>query len=329
MPTAFTIANEHYAQKPSDSGLLYSKYSNQLLPFFHLHRTVLTHHVHRAFPRCFRYERDVRRHLDTLVEAGQIKKTAFRSSFRSNVYNITQMGFEAYRKLKESKRGVPDSYTPPKGKDLLHELMTTETAVSIYEFIQSQSRIRILREDRFELWWTNLLPKVPDYSFLYHDKLGFNFCVLEMIAGEDSTQRIRECLQDYDTFLLSADGQQAIKDLYRSHGAKNPQPEMRILCVTQNRNINQTARDKERKTLAQSFFVSPETQRRVWTTNTEELDSSLSTGNINETIWHCGADLVPYRQQWETMANRQRTKFLDDLMREQLPTYSLFHDPAA
>ena len=150
---------------------------------------------------------------------------------------------------------------------------------------------------------------------------------MEMIAGEDSTQKIRECLQDYDTFLQSKDGQDSIKGLYRKHGARTPIAEMRILCVTQNRNVNQTAQDKERKTLAQSFFVSPDTQRQVWTTNAEKLDAALTTGNINERIWHCGADLLPHRQRWQEMASRQRSKFLGELMRDELPTYSLFHDP--
>jgi len=215
---------------------------------------------------------------------------------------MTEMGFKAYHSRSKARRPIPQSYTLPKGKQLLHDLMTTETAVSIYEFVQSQSKVQLLREDRFELWWTELLPKVPDYSFLYQDRLGLNFCVLEMIAGEDSTQRIRECMRDYDLFLASDNGQQALNNLYRNHGAQNPQPEMRILCVTQNRNINQSARDKERKTLAQSFFMSPETQRRIWTTNTEEIDNALSTGSINEPIWHCGADLLPYRQKWACMA---------------------------
>ena len=328
MPSAFAIANGHYARSTtSKSGLCYSKYSHQLLPFFQLHRTVLANHIHRAFPTLFRYERDVRRHLDTLVDAGQITKTSFKSGFRSNVYCMTQIGLEAYRDCPKATRPIPDAYTLPKGKQLLHELLTTETAVSIYEFIRSQAKVQILREDRFEWWWTDLLPKVPDYSFLYRDHQGLSFCVLEMIAGEDSVQRIRECLQDYDNFLLSLQGQEVIKNLYRSYGAKQPQPELRIICITQNRNLNQTARDKERKTLAQTFFTSPETQRRIWTTNTEELETALTTGNINEPIWHCGADLVPYRQQWETMTHHQRTRFLRETMKESMPTYSLFHDP--
>ena len=159
MPSAFAIANDHYIPRSPSSGLCYSKYSEHLLPFFLLHRTALSHHVHRSFPRFFRYERDVRRHLDTLVQAGQIKKTVFQSSFRSNVYSLTLMGCEACRSLGLS---VPQSYSPPTGKQLLHELMTTEMAVAIYEFIQTQTRIRIKQEDRFDLWWTKLLPKVPD-----------------------------------------------------------------------------------------------------------------------------------------------------------------------
>ena len=98
---------------------------------------------------------------------------------------------------------------------------------------------------------------------------------------------------------------------------------IRILCITQNRNVTRTDAAKERLALTQTFFVPQEIQQFIWTTTNSALKSALDTGSINEPIWHRGKDLIPHRSRWHSCASRGRTRFMDEIIAD-LPTYTLF-----
>jgi len=328
MRTVFDMAATAYAipgkKRPRTGLARYSKYGEALLRFFHLHRTALAGHVHRAFPRFFKTVRDARRHLDTLVMAGHLDRVAFADPYQPNVYFIKEAGLRRCLDLEGiNPRSIPERHEPPTGTQVLHELLVTETAVSVYEHVRLRTDVTLTWEERFGFHTDPAFGHLtPDWSFLMRGNDGLIWCAVEVIAGEESGTRIRECLRDYALWYETEEAVEFLRRMYAG-GIELQQVPIRILCITQNRNVTRTDAAKERLTLTQTFFVPQEIQQFVWTTTNSALKSALDTGSINEPIWHRGKDLVEHRSRWHSCASRQHTRFMDELVAH-LPTYTLF-----
>lgn len=328
--SAFTMAKEQFG-RPDGSDRPPSlktppEHEESVLQFFALHRVATPYHVMRAFPQFYKYHNKVMRHLDWLADAGYLMKHEFNGRFRSYIYNITESGYERCRDIpKMDLRRIPYSYDEPKGKQALHEVQITETAVSIYEYIRSTPTLRMLEEGRFMLRSEPAFEHlIPDYWYLALDQRGLMVRFIEMIAGEESGTRIRQMFEEYESWGQRDEVQRFLQALYSHYGAREAQPEFEVHCILHNRNWNHTDAWKERMTLRQTFEVSPEMQGRVWTTTNDALSSALDEGRgINDAIWHRGRDLLgDIRRTWAHQP-KARGRYLDACMKA-IPTHSLF-----
>lgn len=143
MPTAYAIAALQYDRPRQDgtdsgqSGLRYSVHAEEILRFFARHRTALASHVRRYLLDLFSTDRDVRRHLRTLFDAGELNILTYNDPRHPNVYIITVQGLDHARDL--TTEAIPVGRDDPKGDHILHEILITEVAVSRHEFIRSHS----------------------------------------------------------------------------------------------------------------------------------------------------------------------------------------------
>ena len=324
MRTAYAIAASAY-ERPKErvckSDRRYSRYAEPLLHFFSRHRTALAGHVHRQFPHLFGTERGVRQHLQTLVEVGHLDVAEYQSPFRPNVYWITDLGFE---RCKEHVRNVPVSLPQRRrdsnGNHALHELLITETAVSVQESIRRCPDLEFLWEERFGFHRVPSFDELrPDYMFLFRCPQGLMMCPVEVFSGEDSTTRIREKMQKYAIWAETAAAENFLLTVYRHFGSPKPRPEFRLLCITQNRNLTRSDATRERQVLGATFCVPQLMQQRVWTTT----NAALLTASIDGPIWHRAKDLVNVRAQWHDLPGRQQSRFLLTQLCD-LQRYSLF-----
>ncbi len=332
MQSAFTLAKEQYAQpNGSDESSLSLKtapeHEEPIMQFFALHRVATPYHVMRAFPGFFKYHNKVMRHLNWLADRGYLAKHEYTGRFRSYVYNITRTGYERCRDIpKMNLSRIPYQYEAPKGKQSMHELQITETAVSIYEHVRHQPGIELLEEGRFMLQGESVFEHlVPDYWYLERDANGLMVRFLEMIAGEESGTRIRQMFEEYGRWWGRPEVQEFLVRLYEKHGAQQPQPEFQVHCILHSRNWNHTDSWKERMAMMQTFHVDPMMQARIWSTTNDDLSNALDSGEgINARIWRRGKDLLGgVRQRWERVPEGRRTRFVDQCLRE-IPRYSLF-----
>ena len=307
-----------------------SEHEEPILEFFALHRVATPYHVMRGFPHYFKYHKKVMRHLNWLADKGYLSKHQYTGRFRSYIYNITGAGYERCRDIRTMDFSkLPYQYTQPKGKQALHELQITETAVSIYEHVRADyPKVQILQEGRFMLRSEPAFEHlVPDYWYIAGDANGLMIRFVEMIAGEESGTRIRQMFAEYDRWKDRPEAQEFLVRTYLRHGAKSrpPPAEFQVHCILHSRDWNHTDSWKERMTMMQACHVSPQMQARVWTTTNDKLSNALDTGQgINASIWRRGKDLLgPTRQQWDQVPYGRRTRYIDNCMR-QLPTYSLF-----
>ena len=331
--SAYTMARQQYPKRKSGNGSpsglrTASEHEEPILEFFALHRVATPYHVMRSFPHFFKYHKKVMRHLNWLAEKGYLSKHEYTGRFRSYIYNITKAGYERCRDIRKMDISkIPYQYTEPKGKQALHELQITETAVSIYEHVRKQdSKVRILDEGRFMLHNEPAFEHlVPDYWYVVSDGNGLMVRFVEMIAGEESGTRIRQMFAEYDDWKDRPEVKEFLIRTYIRHGASQPSPEFQVHCILHSRDWNHTDSWKERMAMMQTYYVSPQMQARVWTTTNDNLSNALDTGQgINAPIWRRGKDLLgPMYQQWQRVPEGRRTRFIDNCMR-QLPTYPLF-----
>lgn len=145
----------------------------------------------------------------------------------------------------------------------------------------------------------------------------------EHFVGESSGTRIKEKLLEYARWEQRPDVQQFLMDLYRRHGAVNPQPVFEVHCILENRDFQHTDDDKERITMMQTFQVPPEMQGKVWMTTRNAINDATDTGEFNVSIWHRAKDLLDKREKFQRRSGRERTRAIAEWMRT-LPTYPLF-----
>jgi hypothetical protein len=326
------MARQHYPKRNGGTGSpslkTPSEHEEPILAFFALHRVATPYHVMRAFPQFFTYHKKVMRHLNWLADKGYLSRHEYTGRFRSYIYSMTNAGYERCRDIPTMDLSkIPYDYTEPKGKQALHELQITETAVSIYQYVRQQyPRVRILDEGRFMLRSEPAFEHlVPDYWYVVSDGNGLMVRFVEVIAGEESGTRIRQMFEEYDAWKDRPEVQEFLVRTYLRHGAKQPYPEFQVHCILQSRDWNHTDSWKERMAMMQTCHVSPQMQARVWTTTNDDLSAALDDGQgINAPVWRRAKDLLgPTRQQWERVPEGRRTKFMDTCMR-QLPSYPLF-----
>lgn len=269
----------------------YSRFANRILGYFALHRLAVADQVQRAMPDCLPSDRSARMHLQTLVEAGDLRVIRHCSIGQPNVYEVTTRGMEKI--AAGGHATVPSGRRQSKGQHLLHELLVTEFAASLIEAARARADIDLLEQWRFELVGQEAFAGlVPDYGFLFRHPTGMLCCLVEVSSGEESSTRIRDKLERYSAWPDRPASRSFLVEKYRAHGAQNPRPQFRLAFLVENR---RSGEDLIR--LSQVFNEAlrfPPVLDRLWGTTVAELGRARS---LDSAIWLRGLDLAAHRNR--------------------------------
>ena len=314
-----------------------SEHEAPLMQFFAVHRIATPYDILNALPQYFAYHNKTIRHLNWLANSGYLNRHCLGD--RSYVYNITNAGYERCRDkdISADLNLIPYHYREPTGKQVQHELLITGSATSLYSCMRKNPTVSILQEWRFGLKNISVVDpesgevlhpfehKIPDYAYISRDSNGMMFRMVEAVRGVESMDNLKNMMVEYEQWERSRAAQLWLMNLYRDHGAQNPQPEFQVHCILESSSWKHTDQWKERMTMMQTFRVSPRTQGRIWTTTFDAIQAVKAEGlTINQPIWHRGKDLMgEKRERWLNAKDGTRTRLLDSFM-QTLPTYTLF-----
>ena len=333
MPDAFNIAANYYERPTRDDGkqrhgLRYSKHASAILHFFVQHRIALASHVQHFRPDLFTTDRDARRHLATLVEAGDLRCETFTVQ-RPNVYIITDQGFDrAADFMAILPESIPASYDEPKGNHFLHELLITEVAVQRYDFIRTN------RPDYTHLWHERLgfysidafTDVIPDFAHAWRSPKGDMIDFIEVLSGTRSITQVQNKLQKWADWSESDEAKAWLLRKYQDFKSKKPTTTFRFLIVAHNRNLMGADHGYERQVLNATFKIPAELQSKIWTTTNASLQRAAS---IDSPVWRSGAHLAQHRHVWHDTPKGKRTKLVSEIL-AQYPSQKLFtFDPVA
>jgi hypothetical protein len=328
MPTAHDIAGvrssapKREATGTASSRIKYSIHAASVLPFMAFHRVALASQVRRALPRCFASDRSARRHLQTLVDAGDLRCFTYDDPCRPNVYLMSDQGLDrACDYMSVVPESIPVRREEPSGDHLLHELLITEVAIGRYLFLRGNADFRHLWEERYGF---HMLPAftdvIPDYAQAFRGPHGCLIDFVEVLSGERSITRVQEKLHKWSEWSESLEAQEFLLQSYRRFGAQTPKPVFRLTIVVHNRNLLGTDQGWERQVLSATFTLPPELQQRVWTTTNAALRRSE---DIDSQVWRSASLLTPHRDRWHDTPKSKRVQLVSELLAEQ-PTLRLF-----
>jgi hypothetical protein len=252
----------------------YSPLAHGVLQFVAFHRTATAQQIYRHDPQLFgmtRSGRSMRMHLQTLAAAGDLQ--VVRGPVNTpNVYLITGQG------LRNAGNGnmelVPARRRRPSGSHLPHELLITEIAVLLNEVVWKLPSFTVPWQERFgfrrHLCFGGL---VPDYAFVIKHTGGLSVCFVEVSSGEESTTRFREKLTAYQLWSDTDVAQQFLIELYRTHGASQPRPQFRLLCVMHSR-LGQNDDARLLQLVDAAAGIDTDMRRRLWCTTAELVGKS-------------------------------------------------------
>lgn len=328
MTTAHDLAAEHYERPGRDDGkgqrhgLRYSIHAGSILEFFVQHRIALASQLQRYRPDLFTSDRDARRHLATMVEAGDLSLLTY-STRRPNVYLITDQGFDrAADFMAVLPESIPANYEEPNGDHILHELLITEVAVARYDFIRTnRPTFGHLWHERFGFFNLEAFTDVvPDFAHAYRSPNGDMIDFIEVLSGTRSITNVKKKLQKWSDWFESDEAHQFLLGKYRSFNSKNPKPTFRFVIVVHNRNLVGADHGWERQVLNATFHVPEEFQKKIWTSTNAKLQRAAS---IDSSIWRSGAYLAQHRHQWHNETKHKRSKLVANIL-AQSPTLKLF-----
>ena len=140
-------------------------------------------------------------------------------------------------------RGRPEGYS---AEHVLHELLTTELLLDVWECSQAGTGFQLLQTERrtipseseFALEIRARRTGIePDAWFVYRQEgKGIMCCCCETDVGTMSKNQLKAKFGRYEHWVTSARGKRFLMELYRSHGAQNPRPTFRLLTIACDRN---------------------------------------------------------------------------------------------
>lgn len=295
----------------------YSRFAQSLLRFFAVHRTATADQVQRYFPDELRSARSARMHLQTLAKQRDLQVLRTRGMGGTNIYLITLKGFRSL--------ALREGYPAPRrrhssGNHLSHEILNTEVAVLLQNCLTKEDPLLVPWQERFTLCRHPCFRDlVPDYAFLMAYPRGQLVHFVEVSSGEDSTARLRAKLVAYANWSETEAGREFLLELYRSHGAAQPQPHFRILFVMHHRlGLGDEFRVGQ---LLQAAAAAPTaTRRRLWCSTATSLAGAVS---LNDPIWLRVADLDSCFTDQDSVATREFHRRLITAA-QSLPHHMLF-----
>ncbi len=154
--------------------------------------------------------------------------------------------------------------------------------MSLAEAVRTRSDLAIPWQERFGFIHHAAFRRlVPDYGFLLQHATGRLVCFVEVLSGEESPTRMGDRLRRYADWALLPDTEDFLADLYRRHGAVDPRPQFRLLCVVQDR---RTGYDDTRLVqLLMGGRTLPRPMRdRLWAATVASLRTAAS---VDDPLW--------------------------------------------
>lgn len=291
-----------------------------VLEFFAKHRIAMAGHVQRRFPKLFPTDRTTRMHLQTLVASRELSVTQQHSAGLPNVYQITGRGLRTVAEQEGSEDDLRARVQRIARSRVPHELLITEFATALEETARRRGELSIGWQERIAFTQQpSFRTVIPDYGFLFQHPQGQMLCLLEVQSGEESPMRVRRKLERYAEWQESPEGQRAMMEIYRRHGAKAPRPQFRLLFVVEDR---RTGNDEARlrQVFSEAVHLPSSLRRRIWAATVSDL---LEAANVDSPVWRRGTDLERAIGQWQGLVKRKRRRFVASLVRS-MERHTLF-----
>ncbi|MBI3860973.1 MAG: replication-relaxation family protein [Planctomycetia bacterium] len=251
-----------------------------ILAFIYRNRFVTASQVRRRFTEILKSDRTTRRHLAEMQESLKyLDLVPTPSPLWPKVYSVSSRGM---RKLTQAFRKKRSSWQPPAGErgrtgfsihHVYHELACTEFLLDVCEAakmtgaeVLELQRRSLVKNDAFRLTSTSGTRLVPDGMLLLRTSQGMICTFVEVDTGSMSMNSIADKLQRYSDWSASDHGQTYVSDLYRKHGANNPQSRFRIAIVCSNSHHTTNGQRRLQAILGLADSLPPSIRRNVWLT---------------------------------------------------------------
>lgn len=316
--------------------------------------------IQRRFSKWLKNERTARNQLACLVDLGYLGiATARVSSPKHFIYFATGQGVrlisEAWARLNVDWQVDTREENRERGRSLrtlVHELMLSELELAVRLTVDARADLKILTSERRYFRAENQLRFTyqvahyhvePDAGFVLSvQRPGSDPALLlhfaEMDRGWMSLRRITQKYLLYTRWGDSLEGRDYLTQLYGRLGAKNPQPNFRLLVIAH----DALHRGKDLRRLAELFAQAldlPSAMRdRLWLTTVELLRAhQADQGPLAAPLWYRVRDARDWLADFRaTMAARQPEQKLQAHQRKyvegrlpSLPLHPLFPQPVA
>jgi hypothetical protein len=284
----------------------------RILAFVYRNRFAVASQIQRRFADVFKSARTTRRHLDELELLGYLGVAPARgtSPLFPKIYYVTGRGVRYLRGCLEKQgksweatrvdrrgRHAREGYGAEK---LLHEIMTTEFLLTVWQQEQKNPDLKILTMQRRSLVKHSAFrftmngryaQLIPDAMFLTQHLAGMVCYFVEMDTGTMNRKQLMAKFNRYVTWANSIAGQQYLLDLYRRHGAQEPRAVFRLLVIVKDR--SNTDDRRRLKQFASVVKKLPESlKKRLWLTSVSKIQAQGEVLEIlTPALWEVGKDM--------------------------------------
>ena len=277
----------------------------QIAAYVYRSRFAVATQIQRRFCHVLKSDRTTRRHLAEMEALGwlDLAPTRGTSPLWPKTYFCTARGA---RKLREAlaAKGKPGHIirvdrTRREGYSadhVLHEVLTTEFMLMVWESVRANDDLELLRVERrsipsqpaFKVALRSKMTQLePDALFLYRQKsAGMMCCFVEIDTGSMTKQQLKAKFYRYAKWVQSEPGREFLLNLYRRHGAREPRAVFRILAIAADTPISDSSKRVGRIIEAATDF--PAAARKLWVASTDRL-AAQQDDLLGRESWHIAA----------------------------------------
>ena len=288
--------------------------------FAYRNRFAVGSQIQRRFADILKSSRTSRRHLEELESLGYLATAPARglSPLFPKIYYVTGRGVQRIKeRLKQQGKSWEATRVDRRGRDaregygaekLLHEILTTEFLLNVWQEQQRTPDLKVLTAQRrsivrhpaFRLTTNGRTTRlIPDAMLLArHGDAGMLCYFVEMDTGTMHKKQLSAKFRRYAAWANATAGREYLKNLYRQYGAKEPRAAFRLLVIVKDRANNDRRRLKQFSAVVKKL---PEPlKKRLWLTSVARIQAKAEeTGILNPILWQIGgestiADLSPF-----------------------------------
>lgn len=316
-----------------------------ILAFVHRNRFAVAVQIQRRFAKYLKSDRTTRRHLAEMESLGLlgVVDTNNVSPLWPKVYFVTRRGLTA---IKQALQQQGQDWTETmcdrsrthghSSQHVLHELFITEFLLMVWETGQTNSDVQILTIQRRALAKHQAFQIVvggrptqlqPDALFLYKQPgQGMMVGCVELDCGTMTLNQMRVKYQRYAAWADSDRGRAFLVDLYRRHGATNPQPAFRVLTITDH-SLGSDDQGRLQDLIAVAAGLPRRIGERLWFASASSFRNHHDNPpTLVDVPWSRGRDVLlsEAANSQNKPRNEKRCRAEKQEMFERLPVHTLF-----